>query len=396
MYKSVINKMIDIDISSIDNWTSSFFDYIGEDGLLLPQSPDTPDFIGNIALEFSDFIMETEYKPLGLKELKRFIVEVLELTDENALDEINKAKKDKLLQVLEFAYHKAPDRFKENVSFRDFFDMVSSQLNYSKFPFTATILGKYIDESKRIILYTNAIERSSSELRAVLSHELLHAAHYDLGKYDTAREIHRTDYLARIVKESLASYFEYCYCTDNGIPSRVNESWNISVTCYPYSGAKYIRDWVHFEEIYEEATNSIEKAIEILFEDNPSILYLIRAMCRFVGGVTISSKRSSSSKGKSKKPSSFATSFNSMGTGWFILRCYLECVDPSFDFWRLDKSINSLYIRERTYKEHFHKKPKAIKKALEEIKATKNPRFSFATYKTSDLLLLIDEILKVI
>ena len=127
------------------------------------------------------------------------------------------------------------------------FEDVLAKLNriFSDIVFQCNILGEYIHPSK-IILYTKNIEKTSSKtyaqaFEAVFAHEMFHAYHYQNSPCEL---VCRRDYTSTVIKESLASAFEWFYCTKNKIPGAgdLRSSWKHSVFSYPYSGAaRFVR-----------------------------------------------------------------------------------------------------------------------------------------------------------
>ena len=114
------------------------------------------------------------------------------------------------------------------------------------------VLGEFISESLTIVLYMDAIRQYSHAcgyneemvLNGVFAHEFFHAYHYCaclLDKRHTKQNWNiRTNY-ASIVKESLASWFEFWFFEQNHerrILSDMLHFWyRIDVNDYPYSGA---------------------------------------------------------------------------------------------------------------------------------------------------------------
>ncbi len=122
-------------------------------------------------------------------------------------------------------------------------------------------LGEYRNATREIVLYTKNIEssceNSSEYLKAfekTFAHELFHFWHYYLlyleGKdYDI---INRIDATSKVIKESLASYFEYSYCNMHGIPFDKYAMWfKHEPSFFPYAGAKFMENDDHFYEIFE-------------------------------------------------------------------------------------------------------------------------------------------------
>lgn len=111
--------------------------------------------------------------------------------------------------------------------------------------FDEWVLGEYINSKESIVLYIKNIEKVASEngntaareCERVFIHELFHAYHYS---EDDTELTERCDYTAKVVKESLASAFEWAYCKENKIngADEIKASWKKnSVLYYPYAAA---------------------------------------------------------------------------------------------------------------------------------------------------------------
>ena len=114
------------------------------------------------------------------------------------------------------------------------------------------ILGEFYSKSMTIVLYVDAIKQHSHAcgyneemvLNGTFAHEFFHAYHYCAclhdKRYTKQNWNNRTNY-ASIVKESLASWFEYWFFEKNHetqIMSDKRHFWyRIDVNDYPYSGA---------------------------------------------------------------------------------------------------------------------------------------------------------------
>lgn len=152
--------------------------------------------------------------------------------------------------------------------------------------FEMPVLGEYINSKKQIILYTPNIEKaavdhgniSSREFEKVFIHELFHAYHYNSDKGEL---INRRDYTAKVVKESLASAFEWFYCIENKIngSDELKSSWdNYSVLFYPYSGARdllseigrftgnYTLNRKKFFDVFDRSLTDMDNALRILLD----------------------------------------------------------------------------------------------------------------------------------
>ena len=117
--------------------------------------------------------------------------------------------------------------------------------------FSTLTTGEYCHATKTITLYTNSILSAAAygsthaeKLEVVFAHELFHAYHY---QNNDAELIWRRDYTGSVVKEALASAFEYHYCDIYSIAGNreLYKTWKQhSVKIYPYSGAQYLLDEV--------------------------------------------------------------------------------------------------------------------------------------------------------
>ena len=71
----------------------------------------------------------------------------------------------------------------------------------------------------------------------------------------------------KIIKESLASYFECTYAklkNYNDIANNLIDSWNKNDENYwPYAGAKSITNNSHFADIFHESLHSFKNALSI-------------------------------------------------------------------------------------------------------------------------------------
>ena len=119
--------------------------------------------------------------------------------------------------------------------------------------FASTILGEFYEKEMLIVLYRNAIDDYAREggynwlaiLNAVLAHEFFHAYHF----LDCRLRHQNWNYKAKsadIVKESLASAFEYTILRSDG-EFRACRDWTafwelVDVNAYPYSGALGLLD----------------------------------------------------------------------------------------------------------------------------------------------------------
>lgn len=162
---------------------------------------------------------------------------------------------------------------------------------------TTKLYGEYVDrlleekynpnKRSKIILYLDNIASVSTErdyfidlLFSTFAHEYFHFHHYysiwekyDVrhgGCLDSKYEAELNAYYpGKVVKESLASYFEREYMIRNGYNAEyidgLKKVWDIyNWRCWPYSGAKYINDVGHFSEIFEDSLMSFKRAAKAL------------------------------------------------------------------------------------------------------------------------------------
>lgn len=217
-----------------------FEDWIDELGL--PSFPHT-----KLTVEFSDEKKTNTYGNLTVEELKNIIRKKYGSNEkiEEILNKIH-SKEDfkRLLEELLCELH----RIFGNQNVHNFEDI---SCYFKDLEFKMDILGSYMHGSKRIILYTKNIEKSARKLgvdpkdrlMATFIHELFHAYHYANDKGELAN---REDYTSSVVKESLASAFEWLYCFKsklNSVCDDLYKSWyRSSVLHYPYSGAMELVD----------------------------------------------------------------------------------------------------------------------------------------------------------
>ena len=165
------------------------------------------------------------------------------------------------------------------------YDSIRSELDdmLGDLAFERLVLGEYIHSLKKIVLYAQNIEcslcgKSKEEaFEVVFAHEMLHAYHY---QNDDDEIVLRRDYTSKVVKEALASAFEWYYLTKNKIDGAddLQHSWyEYSVFSYPYSGAQnliawenytgeYCLDKTYFCEIFDRSLFDMDGALRSLIE----------------------------------------------------------------------------------------------------------------------------------
>ena len=240
----------------------------------------------NISIEFSDEEKANRYGSLTIDEVKEIIrdtwgkhKEIEEILSKiSSLDDYRKLIQE-LMGAIHLIYRNEECESPEKLH---------SLLN--EMEFEMPVLGEYINEDKKIILYTINIEKAadkcgnipSREFEKVFIHELFHAYHYLDDKEELLK---RRDYTASVVKESLASAFEWFYCVENKIKGadELKSSWDKhSVVFYPYSGAKNLlsettkrfASWEHpldtteFRAIFAYSLDNMDSALRHLLDSH--------------------------------------------------------------------------------------------------------------------------------
>ena len=253
-----------------------FEDLIDELGL--PSFPYT-----KLTVEFSDEENTNTYGILTVEELKNIIRKKYGSNEkiEEILNKIH-SKEDfkRLLEELLCELH----RIFGNQNVHNFEDI---SCYVKDLEFKMDILGSYMHDSERIILYSKNIEKSARKLgvnpkdrlMATFIHELFHAYHYENDKGEL---VNREDYTSSVVKESLASAFEWLYCFKsklNTVCDDLYKSWyRSSVLHYPYSGAMGLVDdcAIHCtlndkkfrDDVFIHSLTNVDVALRNLLDDS--------------------------------------------------------------------------------------------------------------------------------
>lgn len=140
-------------------------------------------------------------------------------------------------------------------------------------PISSVVAGEYYLNQNKIVLYKQPIEDMARQSKTIeqaytqiFLHELFHCYHYFEAKYAGNGElIHRKDYTATVIKESLAARFEWLYCYNLHLPNNLENTWQrINVVHYPYSGATFVQEPQRFEDIYNLSMNNEDEALREL------------------------------------------------------------------------------------------------------------------------------------
>ena len=236
----------------------------------------------DLSVVFSDEEKTERFGSLTIEELKEIIRDTWGTSEEieEILEKINSIEdyREFIQELMSAIHHICSGN-----------DYTNPEYLYSyleELEFDMPVLGRYINDEKLIVLYIPNIERaavehgntSSREIEKVFIHELFHAYHYNNDKGEL---ISRHDYTSKVVKESLASAFEWLYCVENNIKGEdeLRSSWyNHSVVFYPYSGAvgllseigrftgKYCLNSKKFCDVFEKSLKDVDSALRVLLD----------------------------------------------------------------------------------------------------------------------------------
>ena len=248
-----------------------------------------------LTVEFSDRIELRTYDPPTLPEIKTLIKTFWPINDMakkwvgEILDavkskrDLKKAADDLAPIIAECADRKQTD-FGDS-SYDERIDKIRKKISdwASAGPLTLPVLGRYIHEPRRIVLFSNNIETCSKkgkelqQYEETFCHEFFHAFHYfitinhiespysGISDYNYISDIvDRRDLTRSVVVESLASYYQNKYCAKYGFSTKISDSWKKYMPAvYPYSGARYISGADHFMLVFTESID-MDIALRVL------------------------------------------------------------------------------------------------------------------------------------
>ena len=251
------------------------------------------DFTDEITLELSDEKVNECYYPLPLSDFIEFILSVFNIFDKDDISSLKKARsEEEIIEIISKYIYRQYGQEASDV-LKEIMDFIRTVLGGILHPLNLSLLGGYYDDSLKIKLYMKNIEILGYKLEeksiTVLFHEQFHASHYKEARLRGVNTLKSSSYLMKVIKESLASYFEnesekYLGFDSTNIP----DSWyRNSVLFYPYSGAQYIENWEHFREIFEASFVGVEQAIDALFKNCPEIADLLKKYNEFLNNKNI-------------------------------------------------------------------------------------------------------------
>lgn len=234
--------------------------------------------LDELTVEFSNEEEKLPYGSLSVDDLKKIIRDTwgIHKEIEKILNKINdRSACERALEPLMCAIRETHSGESNSVSAQELFDKMND------LEFEADVLGLYYPKDKRIVLYTKNIEKAASkngntnkqEFEAVFIHELFHAYHY---ANDKGELVYRCDYTAKVVKESLASAFEWYYREQYRIggADELSYTWDsYPVYHYPYSGAKHLMERTYLpmrlqkskiRNIFNISLNNVDDAMRAL------------------------------------------------------------------------------------------------------------------------------------
>ena len=364
----IINQPNNITDQDINSWINNFDLYVHT---LLQDDYDQSfrEIVSNtnvFTLEFSDELI-VENGGVSLQSAKKLIFDNWSFTDKELVNRISRARTiDELSALVPWIADSGSLRNGEH-NYNKSKDELNSILGgniHLRNPGRIYVLGQYFDYCKKIVLYKEAIKKCcnnqfgiKSMYDATFAHELFHAYHYF---HSCGHEIERrTDYTSKVVKESLAAFFEYYYCKQKSIPTDIDIDWQDNpVSVYPYSGAKYLMPYNHdisegsplFTKVLNESRNNFDNALRTLFSTNEDDFYAVKNHKELnTAPITIQPNGGYILNSPMNDYDLFVW-LNKMGVGWFILK-YADdhFIEPSPIPLRFG-SPNSVATRESVYR----------------------------------------------
>lgn len=310
---------------------------------------DLIDAYSSYTLEFSDELIWEDGEPISLDDAKAALIDMVKDHCDNAKDDeytkslFQRIEEAKTAEELgKYASEIAERCASSHDSYTEILESIKDLLGR-----TIAVgqnnrlytLGRYVHSQKKIVLYVQAVNPRGSTaalplFEEVFAHEAFHAYHYYACEFvyhnEAFKELpNRTDYTSKVVKESLAAFFEFYYCGRNGISTDIDMDWQKNpVYIYPYSGAKYLASSgssasVLLFEVFRESLRDVDKALRLLLKKDMDVFYEVKNLKeRIVKTVTKQVLVTA------PRPTPIATltdqkmeeALNKMGKGWFILK----------------------------------------------------------------------------
>ena len=255
--------------------------------------------ISKLVIELSSLEPSKTYGVLSLEDVKKELIKKLKNKNPNCDDLIeeikNKKSKEELMKLSGWCAEVLMDRNVEDThkSYSKAKDMVEDLIG--QISFTSLVLGCFYYEpywnydvpytkNEKIILYVKNVQKVENNYgslfnayKAVIYHEMFHYRHLLESKnaHYTHEFSHRQDYLSDVIRESFAAYFEFALCEAEGIKTNHKKQWDLhSIKIFPYSGAKYINDLSHLENLIKESKdNGMNTTLLDLIQNNFRLYY---------------------------------------------------------------------------------------------------------------------------
>ena len=255
--------------------------------------------ISKLVIELSSLEPSKTYGVLSLEDVKKELIKKLKNKNPNCDDLIEKIlnakSKEELSEYSGWCAEVLMDRNvgNEHKSYSKAKDMVDDLIG--QISFTSLVLGCFYYEpywnydvpytkNEKIILYVKNVQKVENNYgslfnayKAVIYHEMFHYRHLLESKnaHYTHEFSHRQDYLSDVIRESFAAYFEFALCEAEGIKTNHKKQWDLhSIKIFPYSGAKYINDLSHLENLIKESKdNGMNTTLLDLIQNNFRLYY---------------------------------------------------------------------------------------------------------------------------
>ncbi len=313
--KNMVVNISDLKVA-LQNEIQFFYD-VFESFFAIKISNEVKDKLGNVNIVFSYYIKQDIYKPRvddviplvqGLEEKIKNVIKELNIRGNGEdsesvadhalndmgkiLDELRRDGIDGLSQSSKMMSDRLLTLFERYPAIIRDIKRITVLLNMG----TTYTLGEYLESENKIVLYLSNIYNSAKSISvrpelyvvSVFIHELFHAAHYFLCNEKSQYDKHST-----IIKESLASYFQYKYF-DLNIDDKENRSnlyyadnmkksnkkdicymierdWNFDMNDYPYAGARYMQKYQNgfcnnhlCQDLFYKSILSFEDAYNVL------------------------------------------------------------------------------------------------------------------------------------
>lgn len=273
--KSITPQNSIITKKQVDAWCQSFKDFMRLNlNIRVPNS-----FFEKVELLFSDEIKPLPYLKTtddAREEIKKCfdLNDTIDLPNNPENEECRRRIAEEISQLI-------------GVHFEEVFVIIDSILNKTvSDEHKAYIAGEYVHDlfSLRIVLYNNVIDRSVNSGKTIVQayeevfvHELFHALHYEYAAKVSEEIEKRKDYTSKVVKESLAAYFEFMYCIEHNISTDIDGDWKaFEPDVYPYSGARCINAWDEFNDVLSASYSDMDIALRKLFNSKLSLFYDVK------------------------------------------------------------------------------------------------------------------------